>query len=44
VRNAGFNNGVAVKAGARYDSSVWARTTAPAGTPLSATCPTTRAT
>jgi alpha-L-arabinofuranosidase len=34
VRNAGFNKGIALAAGATYDLSVWARTTAPAGTPL----------
>jgi alpha-L-arabinofuranosidase len=34
VTNSGFNTGVAVKAGATYDFSVWARTTAAAGTPL----------
>jgi alpha-L-arabinofuranosidase len=34
VTNAGYNTGIAVKAGARYDFSVWARTDAAAGTPL----------
>ena len=27
VRNIGYNNGVAVKAGAKYDGSIWARST-----------------
>jgi alpha-L-arabinofuranosidase len=35
VTNAGFNTGVPLKAGATYDFSVWARTDAAAGTPLS---------
>lgn len=34
VRNAGFNTGIAVAEGRTYDFSVWARTTAPAGTGL----------
>ncbi|GAB7191828.1 alpha-L-arabinofuranosidase C-terminal domain-containing protein [Kineococcus sp. NUM-3379] len=37
VSNSGYNTGVPLKAGARYDFSVWARTDAPAGTPLSVT-------
>ncbi|WP_337061359.1 alpha-L-arabinofuranosidase C-terminal domain-containing protein [Kineococcus sp. G2] len=37
VTNSGFNEGVALQAGARYDFSVWARADAPAGTPLSVT-------
>ncbi|GAA1042538.1 alpha-L-arabinofuranosidase C-terminal domain-containing protein [Virgisporangium ochraceum] len=37
VTNAGWNTGVAVQAGDRYDFSVWARTDAAAGTPLSVT-------
>jgi alpha-L-arabinofuranosidase len=37
VTNAGYNNGVALEEGKRYDFSVWARTDAPAGTPLTAT-------
>ncbi|MEJ3746153.1 alpha-L-arabinofuranosidase C-terminal domain-containing protein [Actinomycetes bacterium KLBMP 9797] len=34
VTNAGYNTGLAVQKGARYDFSVWARTDAAAGTPL----------
>ena len=34
VTNAGYNSGVAVKQGDLYDFSVWARTDATAGTPL----------
>ena len=34
VTNAGYDNGVSVQAGKRYDFSVWARTDAAAGTPL----------
>ncbi|WP_243706281.1 alpha-L-arabinofuranosidase C-terminal domain-containing protein [Micromonospora sp. KC721] len=37
VTNAGWNKGVALTAGARYDFSVWARTRAPRGTALSVT-------
>jgi alpha-L-arabinofuranosidase len=37
VTNAGFNTGVALRKGARYDFSVWARTDTAAGTPLSVT-------
>jgi alpha-L-arabinofuranosidase len=37
VTNAGSNNGIALKAGGAYDFSVWARTDAPAGTPISVT-------
>jgi alpha-L-arabinofuranosidase len=32
VTNAGYNNGFALKRGARYDFSVWARTDSPTGT------------
>ena len=35
VSNAGYDEGVALQAGQRYDFSVWARTDAAAGTPLS---------
>jgi alpha-L-arabinofuranosidase len=35
VTNAGYNTGVAVKAGEKYQFSVWARSDAAAGTPLS---------
>jgi alpha-L-arabinofuranosidase len=35
VTNSGYNSGLAVRAGAAYDFSVWARTDAPAGTTLS---------
>jgi hypothetical protein len=35
VTNSGYNSGLAVRAGAAYNFSVWARTDAPAGTPLS---------
>ena len=35
VTNSGYNTGVALSRGAAYDFSVWARTDAPAGTPLS---------
>lgn len=34
VTNGGWNEGVALEAGERYDFSVWARSDAPAGTPL----------
>jgi alpha-L-arabinofuranosidase len=34
VTNSGYNTGVAVTAGGRYDFSVWARTDAAGGTPL----------
>ncbi len=34
VTNAGYNNGVAVEKGDRYDFSVWARSDAAGGTPL----------
>ena len=34
VMNAGFNTSVPLKAGKSYDFSVWARSTSPAGTPL----------
>ncbi len=37
VTNSGYNAGVALTAGARYDFSTWARTDAPAGTPLTVT-------
>ncbi len=37
VTNSGWNTGVALKAGGRYDFSVWARTDAAGGTPLSVT-------
>ncbi|TDC82540.1 alpha-N-arabinofuranosidase [Micromonospora sp. KC606] len=37
VTNAGWNRGVALTAGARYDFSVWARTDSARGTPLSVT-------
>src|SRR3712207_1165642 len=37
VTNSGWNSGFAVKAGDRYDFSVWARTDAAAGTPLTVT-------
>ncbi len=37
VTNAGYNNGIPLKAGQPYDFSVFARTDAPAGTPLSIT-------
>ncbi len=35
IQNAGYNNGVAAAESAAYDFSIFARTTAPAGTPLS---------
>jgi alpha-L-arabinofuranosidase len=35
VTNSGYNTGVALRAGARYDFSIWARTEAATGTPLS---------
>lgn len=35
VENAGFDTGIALTSGALYDVSFWARTTAPAGTPVS---------
>jgi alpha-L-arabinofuranosidase len=35
VTNSGYNSGVALRAGAAYDFSVWARSDAPSGTPLS---------
>jgi len=35
VTNSGYNTGVALSRGATYDFSVWARTDAPGGTPLS---------
>lgn len=41
VTNAGYNTGVALKAGAKYDFSVWARSDAPAGTQLSVIVRTT---
>jgi LPXTG-motif cell wall-anchored protein len=34
VRNGGFNTGIAVRKGDSYDFSVWARTTASGGTPI----------
>ncbi|MBT8225594.1 MAG: alpha-N-arabinofuranosidase, partial [Dactylosporangium sp.] len=34
VTNAGYDSGIALRAGARYDFSVWARSAAPSGTPL----------
>ncbi|MGW7693938.1 alpha-L-arabinofuranosidase C-terminal domain-containing protein [Streptomyces asiaticus] len=34
VTNSGYNTGIAVRAGRRYDFSVWARTDNPSGTPL----------
>ena len=37
VTNSGWNTGFALKAGARYDFSVWARTDSENGTPLSVT-------
>ncbi|MGH3392862.1 MAG: alpha-L-arabinofuranosidase C-terminal domain-containing protein [Actinomadura sp.] len=37
VTNAGFISGIAVRAGKRYDFSVWARTDQAAGTPLTVT-------
>ena len=37
VTNSGYNNGIAVKAGAQYDFSVWARSDAAGGTPVSVT-------
>jgi alpha-L-arabinofuranosidase len=37
VTNAGYNTGFAVTRGATYDFSVWARSDAPAGTPVSVT-------
>ncbi|MDG4862492.1 carbohydrate binding domain-containing protein, partial [Streptomyces sp. T-3] len=37
VTNAGYNTGIAVQEGKRYDFSVWARTTEPAGAPLTLT-------
>ncbi len=37
VENAGYNTGLAVEEGARYDFSVWARTDNPAGTKLTVT-------
>ena len=37
VSNAGYNTGVRVEAGKTYDFSVWARTDAAAGTPLTVT-------
>jgi len=37
VTNAGYGRGIAVKAGARYDFSVWARTTRPRGSRLTVT-------
>ncbi|ONI80468.1 alpha-N-arabinofuranosidase [Saccharothrix sp. ALI-22-I] len=35
VINSGYNSGIAVESGKRYDFSVWARTDQPAGTPMS---------
>jgi alpha-L-arabinofuranosidase len=35
VTNSGYNTGVALRAGAKYDFSVWARSDAATGTPLS---------
>ncbi|MGC5341168.1 hypothetical protein ACPXBC_31955, partial [Escherichia coli] len=35
VENAGFDTGIALTSGGLYDVSFWARTTAPAGTPVS---------
>jgi len=37
VTNSGFNTGLPVKAGERYDLSLWARTDATGGTPLTVT-------
>jgi alpha-L-arabinofuranosidase len=37
VTNSGYNNGVALEAGKKYDFSVWARSDAAAGTPLTVT-------
>ncbi|MBW8730849.1 MAG: carbohydrate binding domain-containing protein [Terrabacter sp.] len=37
VSNAGYNTGVRLEAGKTYDFSVWARTDAPSGTPLTVT-------
>ncbi|MGY3519622.1 alpha-L-arabinofuranosidase C-terminal domain-containing protein [Micromonospora sp. PTRAS2] len=37
VTNAGYNTGIALRAGGAYDFSVWARTDAAAGTPLTVT-------
>ena len=37
MTNAGYNTGVALEAGRPYDFSVWARTDAAAGTPLTVT-------
>ena len=37
VTNSGYNSGVALTAGARYDFSLWARSDAAPGTPLSVT-------
>ncbi|GFJ88876.1 hypothetical protein Prum_025180 [Phytohabitans rumicis] len=37
VRNAGYNSGIAVRAGASYDFSVWARTGTAGGMPLAVT-------
>jgi alpha-L-arabinofuranosidase len=37
VTNSGYNTGIALRAGARYDFSVWARSDAASGTPLSVT-------
>ncbi|MCQ8191308.1 alpha-L-arabinofuranosidase C-terminal domain-containing protein [Streptomyces rugosispiralis] len=34
VTNSGYNTGIAVRAGKKYDFSVWARTDNPSGTPL----------
>ncbi|MGI5347913.1 alpha-L-arabinofuranosidase C-terminal domain-containing protein [Streptomyces sp. CA-250714] len=34
LTNAGYNSGLAVRKGERYDFSVWARTDRPSGTPL----------
>ncbi|WP_079148097.1 alpha-L-arabinofuranosidase C-terminal domain-containing protein [Streptomyces agglomeratus] len=34
VANSGYNAGIAVRAGEKYDFSVWARTDRPGGTPL----------
>ncbi|MBN1172582.1 MAG: carbohydrate binding domain-containing protein [Micromonosporaceae bacterium] len=34
VGNAGYNSGIALRAGEHYDFSMWARTTASGGTPL----------
>ncbi|AGL17277.1 alpha-L-arabinofuranosidase C-terminal domain-containing protein [Actinoplanes sp. N902-109] len=44
VTNSGYNTGFAVRRGARYTFSVWARTDDPAGTPLTVTLTGTRTT